>query len=331
MSPVQDLQDLPVALIEPNLHQPRRSFDEASLQELAGSIAERGVLQPVIVRPNHEDKNKYQLVAGERRWRAAKLTGLHTIPALISEYDDLPALEVGLIENMARQDLNPIEEAHACVTLVQELGLTYQQLASRVGRSKSRVANLIRLLKLPEEIIELMERGELSKSHGEALLIAQDPRVRGALAREAVEHGWSVPTLKARAHASNDSPNHSSALPVYSPTSPNHSSPDHHAHSSALDHSSPDHSSALGHSPAFGYSSPNHSSALPGNPPDGDDSDDVAMNIARVWGDAVGAEVMVRVLSSRKLRVEFVFDSPAGALAVGGQLAEKVARASKRR
>jgi ParB family transcriptional regulator, chromosome partitioning protein len=281
MSPVQDLQDLPVALIEPNLHQPRRSFDEASLEELAGSIAERGVLQPVIVRPNHEDKNKYQLVAGERRWRAAKLAGLHTIPALISEYDDLPALEVGLIENMARQDLNPIEEAHACVTLVQELGLTYQQLASRVGRSKSRVANLIRLLKLPEEIIELMERGELSKSHGEALLIAHDPQVRGALAREAVEHGWSVPTLKARAHASNDSPD--------------------------------------------------HSSALPGNPPDGDDSDDVAMNIARVWGDAVGAEVMVRVLSSRKLRVEFVFDSPAGALAVGGQLAEKVARASERR
>jgi ParB family transcriptional regulator, chromosome partitioning protein len=294
MSPVQDLQDLPVALIEPNLSQPRRYFDEAALQELAGSIAERGVLQPVIVRPNHQDKNKYQLVAGdetkyqlvagERRWRAAKLAGLQTIPALVSQYEDLPALEVGLIENMARQDLNPIEEARACVTLVQELGLTYEQLASRVGRSKSRVANLIRLLKLPDEIIELMERRELSKSHGEALLLAQDPQVREALAREAVEHGWSVPTLKARAHESNNSS-----------------------------------SSA----------SPDHSSALPGNPPDGDDSDDVAMNIARVWGDAVGEEVMVRVLSSRKLRVEFVFDSPAGALAVGGQLAEKVARASK--
>jgi ParB family chromosome partitioning protein len=299
MSPVQDLQDLPVALIEPNLHQPRRYFDEEALQELAGSIAERGVLQPVIVRPNHQDKNKYQLVAGdetkyqlvagERRWRAAKLAGLQTIPALVSQYDDLPALEVGLIENMARQDLNPIEEARACVTLVQELGLTYQQLASRVGRSKSRVANLIRLLKLPDEIIELMERGELSKSHGEALLLAQDPRVREALAREAVEQGWSVPTLKARAHESNDSP-------------------DHPAHSSA---------------PL------NHSSASPDHPLHSDDSNDVAMNIARVWGDAVGEEVMVRVLSSRKLRVEFVFDSPAGALAVGGQLAEKVARASK--
>jgi ParB family transcriptional regulator, chromosome partitioning protein len=290
----QELRDLPLALIEPNLSQPRRSFDEASLQELAGSIRERGVLQPVLVRPNHQDKNKYQLiagdetkyqlVAGERRWRAAKLAGLQTIPALVSQYEDLPALEVGLIENMARQDLNPIEEARACVTLVQELGLTYEQLASRVGRSKSRVANLIRLLKLPDEIIELMERGELSKSHGEALLLAQDPQVRGALAREAVEHGWSVPTLKARAHESNDSPDH-----------------------------------------------PTHSSALPGNPPDGDDSDDVAMNIARVWGDAVGEEVMVRVLSSRKLRVEFVFDSPAGAFALGGQLAEKIARGARRR
>jgi ParB family chromosome partitioning protein len=312
MSPAQDLQDLPVALIEPNLHQPRRSFDEASLQELACSIAERGVLQPVLVRRNHEDKhqfiggdkNKYQLIAGERRWRAAKLAGLQTIPALITEYDDLAALEIGLIENMARQDLNPVEEALACVTLVQELGLTYQQLASRVGRSKSRVANLIRLLKLPEETIELLERGELSGSHGEALLIAQNPQVREALARKAVEQGWSVQALKAHAHESNSSSG--SALPVHS--SPNHIS------------ASPNHISGSG-----------HSSAPPGRPLQGDGSDDVAMNIARVWGDAVGAEVMVRALSGRKLRVEFVFESPEGALAVGGQLAEKIARASKRR
>jgi ParB family transcriptional regulator, chromosome partitioning protein len=266
----------------------------------------------VLVRPSNQDKNKYQLVAGERRWRAAKLAGLQTIPALVSQYEDLPALEVGLIENMARQDLNPIEEARACVTLVQELGLTYQQLASRVGRSKSRVANLIRLLKLPEETIELMERGELSKSHGEALLLAQDPQVRGALAREAVEQGWSTRTLQARAHESNNSS--SSALPDHSSASPNHSSDS--AHSPAP---LPSSSASPVHSPA------------PASPLHGDGSDDLAMNIARVWGDAVGAEVMVRVLSSRKLRVEFVFDSPAGALAVGGQLAETLARASKRR
>src|ERR1039458_6203187 len=231
-------------------------------------------------------------------------TRVQTIPALISTYDDLAALEAGLIENMAREDLNPIEEALACVTLVQELGLTYQQLAERVGRSKSRVANLIRLLKLPEETIELMERGELSSSHGEALLIAQNPQVREALARKAVEEGWSVQALKAHAHESNSSSG--SALPVHS--SPNHIS------------ASPNHISGSG-----------HSSAPPGSPLQGDGSDDVAMNIARVWGDAVGAEVMVRALSGRKLRVEFVFESPEGALAVGGQLAEKIARASKRR
>jgi ParB family chromosome partitioning protein len=213
-------------------------------------------------------------------------------------------VELALIENMAREDLNPIEEALACVTLVQELGLTYQQLAERVGRSKSRVANLIRLLKLPEETIELMERGELSSSHGEALLIAQNPQVREALARKAVEEGWSVQALKAHAHESNSSSG--SALPVHS--SPNHIS------------ASPNHISGSG-----------HSSAPPGSPLQGDGSDDVAMNIARVWGDAVGAEVMVRALSGRKLRVEFVFESPEGALAVGGQLAEKIARASKRR
>jgi ParB family chromosome partitioning protein len=303
MSPIQDLQDLPVALIEPNLSQPRRYFDEATLEALAGSVRERGVLQPVLVRPKYQliagDETKYQLVAGERRWRAAKLVGLQTIPALISTYDDLAALEAGLIENMAREDLNPIEEALACVTLVQELGLTYQQLAERVGRSKSRVANLIRLLKLPEETIELMERGELSSSHGEALLIAQNPQVREALARKAVEEGWSVQALKAHAHESNSSSG--SALLVHSSASPGHSS------------------------------GSGHSSAPPGSPLQGDGSDDVAMNIARVWGDAVGAEVMVRALSGRKLRVEFVFESPEGALAVGGQLAEKIARASKRR
>jgi ParB family chromosome partitioning protein len=286
MCPSQELRELPVQAIEPNLSQPRRYFDERALEELAGSVRERGVLQPVLVRPLAN--SKYQLVAGERRWRAAQIAGLETIPALVSPYDDLAALEAGLIENMAREDLNPMEEARACATLVQELGLTYQQIGARVGRSKSGVANLVRLLELSEGIIELLERRELSRSHGEALLVAQNPQVRGALARRALEEGWSTRTLRTRAHECNSSPGHDPASPV-------------------------------------------HGSAPPGNPLHGDGSDDVAMNIARVWGDAVGAEVMVRALPRRKLRVEFVFDSLEGALAVGGRIGEAIARGTKRR
>ncbi len=259
MSSVQDLQDLPVGSIEPNLQQPRRSFDEATLQELAGSIRERGVLQPVLVRPSNEDKRqlvggdkdkyqliagdetKYQLVAGERRWRAAELAGLQTIPALISTYDDLAALEVGLIENMAREDLNPVEEARACVTLVKELGLTYRRLGERVGRSEATMWNVVHLLDLSGEIIELLERGELSKAHGIALLVAKDPQVRLELAQKVIEHGWSVQTLKARARESNNSsssapPAHSPALPVYSPALGDSSVSDHS--SAPLNHSS---------------------------------------------------------------------------------------------
>jgi ParB family chromosome partitioning protein len=331
-SPPQDLQHLPLDAIEPNLHQPRRHFDEETLQELAGSIRERGVLQPVLVRPINQDKhqfigggkNTYQLIAGERRWRAAQLAGLQMIPALISEYDDLAALEIGLIENMAREDLNPVEEARACVTLVNELGLTYRQLGERVGRSEATMWNAVHLLDLSEEIIELLERGELSKTHGTALLVAKDPQVRLELAQKAIEHGWSVQTLKAHARESNNSPDHpahSSALGHSSDSGHSPASPNHLAHSSAPAHSSDSaHSSASGHSPA-----------PPVHPLHGDGSDDLAMNIARVWGDAVGVEVMVRTLPDRKLRVEFVFESPEGALAVGGQLAEKVARGSKRR
>jgi ParB family chromosome partitioning protein len=197
----QELRELPVDVIEPNLSQPRRYFDEASLEALAVSVGERGVLQPVLVRPLQD--GKYQLVAGERRWLAAKLAGLQTIPALISEYDDLAALEVGLIENMAREDLNPIEEARACATLVSELGLTYRQLGERVGRGTVTVWNLVHLLELPVEVVELLERGDLSKGHGTALLVAKDPQVRSRLAGEAIEQGWSTRTLEARAHESN--------------------------------------------------------------------------------------------------------------------------------
>jgi len=137
MAATQELRDLPVDLVEPNLAQPRRYFDQATLQELAGSLKERGMLQPVLVRP-WED-GRYELIAGERRWRAAKIAGLQSIPSLISPYDDLAALETALIENMARENLSPVEEARACTTLIKELGLTHEEIARRVGRSREAV------------------------------------------------------------------------------------------------------------------------------------------------------------------------------------------------
>jgi ParB family transcriptional regulator, chromosome partitioning protein len=198
---MHELRELALEQIVPNYAQPRRYFDEAALQALAGSLSVRGVLQPVLVRPLNE--GSYELVAGERRWRAAQLAGLRSIPALVSRYDDLDALQAALIENMAREDLNCVEEARACVTLTQEFGLTYLQIAELVGRDKSVIANLMRLLKLSEEILGLLERGELSASHGITLLMADSLQARGALARKAVKQGWTVQELAGRVRASN--------------------------------------------------------------------------------------------------------------------------------
>ncbi|HWC26937.1 MAG TPA: ParB/RepB/Spo0J family partition protein, partial [Solirubrobacteraceae bacterium] len=198
-----DLRSLPVELIAPNRRQPRRSFDEAALEALAASLRERGVLQPVLVRPVRG--GTYELVAGERRWRAAKLAGLESIPALVRERDDAEALEAALIENMAREDLNPVEEARACAALVEEFGLTREAVGLRVGRSRVAVTNLIRLLDLPDEALALLERGELSEGHGRALLLAADHADRRRLARAAAAEGWSVRALAARARAANES------------------------------------------------------------------------------------------------------------------------------
>ncbi len=202
MSQTQELRELPLDVIEPNLSQPRRYFDEAALEALAGSMKERGVLQPVLVRLRQD--GKYELIAGERRWRAARVAGLQTIPALVSPYDDAAALEVALIENMAREELNPVEEARACATLVKELGLTLEQVGLRVGRGRVAMSNLLRLLDLPKEVLELMERGELSEGHGRALLTAKDVQARLRLADEAVKEGWSVRVLEAHARESNE-------------------------------------------------------------------------------------------------------------------------------
>ncbi len=196
-----ELRELPVELIVPNPNQPRRRFDEEALNALAGSLGERGVLQPVLVRP--KPGGTYELVAGERRWRAARIAGLKEVPALVRARDDAASLELALIENMAREDLNPIEEARACAALVEELGLTREEVGRRVGRSRVAVSNLLRLLDLPDEVIELLEQGGLSEGHGRALLLAEDHTARRRLARDAAAEGWSVRVVEARAREAN--------------------------------------------------------------------------------------------------------------------------------
>jgi ParB family chromosome partitioning protein len=198
-----ELREIAVELIAPNPNQPRRSFEEESLMGLAESIRARGVLQPVLVRPLVD--GRYELIAGERRWRAARIAQLETIPALVRRHDDAASLEIALIENMAREDLNPVEQARACVALVEELGLTREEVGLRVGRSRVTVSNLIRLLDLPDEALELLEQGLLTEGHGRALLLAEDQLQRRSLARSAAQHGWSVRELETRARAAGGS------------------------------------------------------------------------------------------------------------------------------
>jgi ParB family chromosome partitioning protein len=196
-----ELRELHVDLVAPNPDQPRKRFDEEALQALADSVKERGVVQPVLVRPR--PGGTYELVAGERRWRAARLAGLETLPALVQERDDARSLEDALIENMAREDLNPIEAARAVAGLVEELGLTREEVGRRVGRSRVAVSNLLRLLDLPDEALALVEDGSLTEGHGRALLLADDHADRRSLARAAVQGGWSVRVVEHRAREAN--------------------------------------------------------------------------------------------------------------------------------
>jgi ParB family transcriptional regulator, chromosome partitioning protein len=196
-----ETREIPVELIRPNPNQPRKRFDEQGLQALAESLGERGVLQPVLVRP--VAGGTYELVAGERRWRAAQLAGLETIPTLVRDRDDTQSLEVALVENMAREDLNPVEEARAVAGLVEELGLTREDVGRRVGRSRVAVSNLLRLLDLPDEALALVEDGSLTEGHGRALLLADDHADRRSLARAAAQGGWSVRVVEQRAREAN--------------------------------------------------------------------------------------------------------------------------------
>ena len=192
-----ELRRLPVELISPNPRQPRQTFGEEALVALSESVRERGVLQPVLVRPC--PGGTYELIAGERRWRAAQLAGLDVVPAVVAPHEDTESLEIALIENMAREDLNPVEEARACSLLVDELGLTREEVGRRVGRSRVAVSNLMRLLDLPDEILELLVEGRLTEGHGRALLTAPDHADRRRLGRAAADEGWTVRETEARA------------------------------------------------------------------------------------------------------------------------------------
>ncbi|MGI8558782.1 MAG: ParB/RepB/Spo0J family partition protein [Solirubrobacteraceae bacterium] len=200
----EELREIDVELIAANPQQPRRRFDDDSLQALASSLGTRGVLQPVLVRP--KPGGSFELIAGERRWRAAKMAGLGRIPALVRPRGDAESLELALIENMAREDLNPVEEARACAALVEELSLSREDVGLRVGRSRVAVSNLMRLLDLPDEVLSLLEQRKLSEGHGRALLLAADHEDRKQLARDAVAEGWPVRMLEQRARDAGQRP-----------------------------------------------------------------------------------------------------------------------------
>jgi ParB family chromosome partitioning protein len=192
-----ELRELPTELIKPNPNQPRTKIDPESLAGLASSIEANGIVQPLLVRPLAD--GSYELIAGERRWRAAQAAGLTKVPAVVRDQELAERMQVALIENMVREDLNPVDEARACAALVDDLGLSKEELARRVGRSRPAVSNLIRLLDLPDEALGLLEAGELSEGHGKALLTAEGNDVRRRLARDAARGGWSVRETENRA------------------------------------------------------------------------------------------------------------------------------------
>jgi ParB family chromosome partitioning protein len=179
---------LPVDFITANRANPRREFDAAQLEELTSSIREKGVMQPLLVRPT-TDPNQFEIIAGERRWRAAQRAGLHDVPVVIREVDDKEALELAIIENVQRVDLNPLEEALGYEQLIEQFSYTQQDLAQVIGKSRSHVANTMRLLKLPADVRDMVTRGELTAGHARTLITAEDP---AQLARQIVDEGLSV-------------------------------------------------------------------------------------------------------------------------------------------
>ena len=181
---------LPISQVEPGLNQPRKRFDPEALAELADSIREHGIIQPLTVR--RLSSGYYQIIAGERRWRAAKQAGLDEVPAVIIEADDRKVMEIGLIENLQREDLNPAEEARGYQVLMEEYGMTQEQVAQRMGKSRPAVTNALRLLNLPEDLMALVEEGKLSAGHARALLGAPAQALQRQAARAVLDKGLSV-------------------------------------------------------------------------------------------------------------------------------------------
>ncbi|MCI4645140.1 MAG: ParB/RepB/Spo0J family partition protein [Hyphomonadaceae bacterium] len=194
-------EDLPISDIRPNPAQPRQIFDEAALEELANSIRTKGVLQAILVRPDPKKSDAYQIVAGERRWRAAKRAGLTHIPAVIRNMDELELLEIGIIENVQRTDLNAMEEAEAYGALMKRFGRTQESLAESVGKSRAHIANTLRLLKLPDPVREMVREQKLSAGHARAVLSAAEPEF---LAEMIVSRGLSVREAEALARKSHE-------------------------------------------------------------------------------------------------------------------------------
>ena len=190
------VQRLPIEKIIPNPDQPRRTFGEAEMADLTSSIAEKGVIQPLIVRPDPADSSRFQIVAGERRWRAAQRAKLHELPVVVRSFTDVEVLEIAIIENIQRADLNPIEEARGYRQLMEKFGHTQEKLASALGKSRSHIANLLRLLSLPGEVLDLVVDGALTAGHARALVTMSDPL---PLARAIVEQKLSVREAEKRA------------------------------------------------------------------------------------------------------------------------------------
>ena len=178
--------------IEPRKDQPRKTFDEENIQSLADSIAVHGVLQPIIVRENADYPGTYEIIAGERRWRAAKRAGLSEIPAITVDGDDLKVAQISLVENVQREDLNPVEEAFAYQALIERFGLTQDQLSKEVGKSRSAIANMLRLVDLPDEVLDMLKDGEITTGHARAILGLDDDEQMVLLAQKTVERGLSV-------------------------------------------------------------------------------------------------------------------------------------------
>lgn len=200
----EGLRVIPTARIRPNAAQPRKRIDDEALQVLAESITSTGLLQPVVVRDLGD--GHFELIAGERRWRAAGIAGLDELPAVVRDADERQRLEAGLVENLVRQDLDPIETAQALAALVEDFGQSQADVARGVGRSRSSVANLIRLLELPEDVQDMLVAGDLTEGHGRAILMADGAKKRRAVAKTALEQGLSVRATEALARAAADGP-----------------------------------------------------------------------------------------------------------------------------